>query len=144
MYNIFKGRLTGIRMLLMIAALGLILLGIATIYAVGNPAEPSEITSADATASIWKKQVVFAIFSCLAFAVVNMVHYRLLGSLSYWIYAMVSVQSVCGRAAFCSSQAGSPPMDNTASQLAKDTTLGVVQAGLYSSACLVSTIPKQL
>ncbi|MHC5073553.1 MAG: FtsW/RodA/SpoVE family cell cycle protein [Planctomycetota bacterium] len=91
MYNIFKGRLTGIRMLMMIAALGLILLGIATIYAVGNPAEPSEITSAGAIASIWKKQVVFAIFSCLAFAVVNMVHYRLLGSLSYWIYAMILV-----------------------------------------------------
>jgi len=91
MYNIFKGRLTGIRLLLLAAVLGLILLGIATIYAVGNPEEPGKGYASAVGPSLWKKQALFAVFSCLAFAAVNMLHYRKLGALSYWLYGIVIV-----------------------------------------------------
>jgi cell division protein FtsW (lipid II flippase) len=91
MYNILKGRLTGIRVLLLAGTLGLILLGIATIYAVGNPAESSESALASGNSSLWKKQAVFAGLSVLAFIGVNLFHYRSLGSISYWIYAFVLV-----------------------------------------------------
>ncbi|MHC4266266.1 MAG: FtsW/RodA/SpoVE family cell cycle protein [Planctomycetota bacterium] len=91
MYNILKGRLTGIRLLLLAGTLALILFGIATIYAVGNPAESSESALASGSSSLWKKQVVFAGFSCLAFIAVNMVDYRRLGAASYWLYGIVLV-----------------------------------------------------
>ncbi|MHC4724820.1 MAG: FtsW/RodA/SpoVE family cell cycle protein [Planctomycetota bacterium] len=91
MYNILKGRLTGIRLLLLAGTLGLILLGIATIYAVGNPAESSESALASGNSTLWKKQAVFAALSVLAFIGVNLFHYRSLGSISYWIYAFVLV-----------------------------------------------------
>ncbi|MHC4187435.1 MAG: FtsW/RodA/SpoVE family cell cycle protein [Planctomycetota bacterium] len=91
MYSILKGRLTGIRILLLAATLGLILLGIATIYAVGNPAESSESALASSNSTFWKKQAVFAVLSVFAFIAVNLVHYRSLGSVSYWIYAFVLV-----------------------------------------------------
>jgi cell division protein FtsW (lipid II flippase) len=91
MYQILKGRLTGIRTLLLAATLGLVLLGIATIYAVGNPADTSESSTANAVSSLWKKQALFAGLSILAFIVVNMVHYRSLGAASYWIFAIILV-----------------------------------------------------
>jgi cell division protein FtsW (lipid II flippase) len=91
MYNILKGRLTGIRVLLLAGTLGLILLGIATIYAVGNPAESSESALASSNSTLWKKQAVFAVLSVFAFIAVNLVHYRRLGSASYWIYSFVLV-----------------------------------------------------
>ncbi|MHC4152098.1 MAG: hypothetical protein ACYSSP_08360, partial [Planctomycetota bacterium] len=78
-------------MLLLAGTLGLILLGIATIYAVGNPAESSESALASGNSSLWKKQAVFAGLSVLAFIGVNLFHYRSLGSISYWIYAFVLV-----------------------------------------------------
>jgi len=91
MITIFKGRLIGIRILLLAAVLGLILLGIATIYAVGNPQDPSGHLRPAVGSSLWKKQAVFAAFSCLAFIAVNLVHYRRLGAAAYWLYGVVII-----------------------------------------------------
>jgi len=89
MYNIFKGRLITLRLCLLAAALVLVAMGIATIYAVGNPAEPSAANQPDDVAHLWKKQLIFAAIGFLGFIAVNLVNYRRLGVLSFPIYALV-------------------------------------------------------
>jgi len=89
MYNFFKGRLIIVRLCLLAAALVLVAVGIATIYAVGNPAEPSSANQPTDLANLWKKQLIFAVISFMGFIAVNLVNYRRLGMVSYWIYAFV-------------------------------------------------------
>jgi rod shape determining protein RodA len=90
MFNLLlKGRLRIVRLFLMAATLVLIAIGIATIYAVGHPAEPSPAGQTADLANFWKKQVIFAVIALVAFIAVNLVNYRRLGAVSYWIYAFV-------------------------------------------------------
>ena len=71
------------------AALILIAIGIATIYSVGHPAEPSSATQTDKLGGLWKKQIMFAVVAIVGFIVVNLVNYRRFGAASHWIYAFV-------------------------------------------------------
>ena len=89
---ILKGRLQFVRLCLLATALVLIAIGIATIYAVGNPAEPGAIIQTvkkDELANFWKKQLIFAAISVLGFVAANIVNYRKLGAVSFSIYGVV-------------------------------------------------------
>jgi cell division protein FtsW (lipid II flippase) len=87
MYNFLKGRLISVRLCLLLAALALVALGIVTIYSVGNPAEPSPAVKMGDVADLWKKQLIFAGIGFMGLVAANLVNYRRLGSVSYWIYA---------------------------------------------------------
>jgi len=89
MFNFLKGRLIIVRLCLLMAALILIAIGIATIYSVGHPAEPSSATQTDKLGGLWKKQIMFAVVAIVGFIVVNAVNYRHFGAASHWIYAFV-------------------------------------------------------
>lgn len=93
-----------VRMTLLVAALTLVTIGIATIYSVGSPAssaatlakaeQPSPVDQTDDTGdleNLWKKQVVFAAIGMAGFIAANLVNYRRLGAISGWIYAFVLV-----------------------------------------------------
>jgi cell division protein FtsW (lipid II flippase) len=91
MFNFLKGRLIFVRLCLLAATLALVAVGIATIYSVGNPAEPgppSQTGDLD-LANCWEKQLVFAGIAMVGFIVINLVNYRRFGPLSYWMYAFV-------------------------------------------------------
>ena len=105
MLGLLKGRLIPVRVVLLTATLSLALIGIATIYAVGHPAQAdladqSAQQPADKSAqqpadesgelsSLWKKQVAFAGLGLGALILVNLVNCRRLGEAGYWIYAAV-------------------------------------------------------
>jgi rod shape determining protein RodA len=91
MQNFLKGRLLFVRICLLLSAFALVLIGILTIYAVGNPLHVSLGSGAAVTdyAGFWKKQLVFAMLGCGCFVAVNLVHYRRLGQASVLIYAVV-------------------------------------------------------
>jgi cell division protein FtsW (lipid II flippase) len=89
MYNLFKGRLIIVRVTLMAAALALIAIGIITVYSVGHPAENTPAQQTEDLGGFWAKQVKFAVVAALAFIVLNLINYRKLGTVSYWIYASV-------------------------------------------------------
>lgn len=84
MLSIFQGRLIIVRITLLVAMLMLISIGIACIYASGNPADPD---SPIPPTSQWKKQVVFACAGLFAFFLLNLIDYRWMGPISYWMYA---------------------------------------------------------
>ncbi len=69
--------------------MALIAIGIATIYSVGHPAEPSPANQTNDLAQFWKKQIVFTAVGVIAFIAANLLNYRRFGALSYWIYAVV-------------------------------------------------------
>ena len=89
MYNFLTGRLIFVRIILLLAVLALIAIGIAAIYAVGNPADTSSTANNDEIANSWKKQLVFAGIGLVGFILANLVNYRWFGAASYWIYAFV-------------------------------------------------------
>ena len=92
MYKLFlKGHLRVVRLFLVAATLALIAIGIATIYAVGHPADPSPASQTEDLTNYWKKQVVFAVIGIVAFIAVNAVNYRRLGAISYWAFALILV-----------------------------------------------------
>lgn len=78
-----------LRLCLFAAAFILIAVGITTVYSVGSPAESSPATETDELAGLWKRQLVFACIGLVGFTAVNLVNYRRLGAISYWIYAFV-------------------------------------------------------
>jgi len=86
MLKIFTGRLIFVRLIMLTAMAGLIVIGVTAIYASGNPQSPAE---PGAFAASWKKQAVFALIGLVAFALLNLVDYRRLGPVSYWIYGGV-------------------------------------------------------
>ena len=92
MLGLLKGRLVPVRVILLMAMLSLVLIGIATIYAVGHPAHPEvEITDSPDQpapqsteqsgdlAGLWKKQIAFAGLGLGALILVNLVNCRRLG-----------------------------------------------------------------
>lgn len=85
------GRLATVRMIMLAAMLGLIAIGIAAIYASGNPQQASDQNWPGYFAGTWKKQIVFAFLGMIALVVTNLIDYRWLGPVSYWIYAAVLV-----------------------------------------------------
>jgi len=89
MYNFLKGRLVVVRLCLLVSALALVAIGIAAIYSVGHPAEPSPASQTVGLANLWKKQLVFAAIGVLVFIAANLVNYRRFGAVSYWIYGFV-------------------------------------------------------
>ena len=91
MYNILKGRLLFVRLCLLASALLLMGIGIATIYSVGHPAEHSPDSQIEDLSNKWEKQVVYALVGLVGFIIVNLINYRRLGSISYWLFAGVIV-----------------------------------------------------
>lgn len=93
MLNLFKGRLLLVRICLIASALALLSIGVAAIYAVGHPSEPSPGPAGDTETlkGYFAKQIQFAIIGLLGFVLVNLVSYRRWGELSAWIYAGVIV-----------------------------------------------------
>ena len=89
MFNFLKGRLIIVRLCLLMAALILVAIGIATIYSVGHPAEPSLATQTGNLSGLWTKQIMFAVVAIVGFIAINTINYRQLGSISYWIYALI-------------------------------------------------------
>ncbi|MGB2806190.1 MAG: FtsW/RodA/SpoVE family cell cycle protein [Sedimentisphaerales bacterium] len=87
MYNFLKGHLKVVRLCLVAATLALIAIGIASIYSVGHPAEPSPASQAGDLSIFWKKQAVFAVIGIATFIIVNSVNYRRFGAISYWFFA---------------------------------------------------------
>jgi rod shape determining protein RodA len=73
----------------MAAVLILVGIGIATIYSVGHPAEPSPATETSNLGNLWKKQVQFAAVAIVGFVLMNTVNYRRFGSISYWMYGVI-------------------------------------------------------
>ena len=91
MYNFLKGRLIIVRLCLMATVLILVGIGIATIYSVGHPAEPSLASETGNLGDLWKTQVKYTVVAIFGFIAVNLVNYRRLGSISYWFFAGVLV-----------------------------------------------------
>jgi len=94
MRNFLKGRLLLVRICLLTTVLILVLIGILTIYFVGNPLETSPANSMTDLAGVWrkgvvglwKKQVLFALAGVGGFVGANLVNYRRLGAVSYGLY----------------------------------------------------------
>lgn len=86
MFSFLKGRLLPVRVCLLACTLLLIAVGIATIYAIGHPAETSPASRAYRWAGYWQKQLVFAALGMAGFIVANRINYRRLGEVSHWIY----------------------------------------------------------
>ncbi|OHB78028.1 MAG: hypothetical protein A2Z25_05040 [Planctomycetes bacterium RBG_16_55_9] len=78
-----------VRVTLLAAAGVLILIGIVTIYSVGNPAEPSPAGPGEDLSTYWKKQILFAVVGVGGFIAVNAINYRRFGQASYWVFAGV-------------------------------------------------------
>jgi cell division protein FtsW (lipid II flippase) len=91
MRNFLKGRLLFVRICLLTTAVLLVLIGIVTIYVIGNPADPSPTSDMTRLAGLWKKQVFFSLVGTAAFVGANLVNYRRLGAVSHWLYAAVLV-----------------------------------------------------
>ena len=91
MHNFLKGRLKIVRLCLLVTVLCLVGIGIATVYSVGHPAEPSPASQAGNLANLWKKQCVFLLIGIAVFIAVNSVNYRRFGAVSYWIFGCVLV-----------------------------------------------------
>ncbi len=94
MRNFLKGRLLPVRVCLLVCTFLLVATGVATLYAVGHPAETSVGMDAKDLAELagyWKKQLMFAIIGLGGFVAANLVNYRKLGEASYAMYAVVLV-----------------------------------------------------
>lgn len=91
MSNPLKGRLLTARLILLAASAALIAIGIAAIYAVGSPAAPSPAGNTEYLKGLWEKQLLFAAAGLAGFWAINMVNYRKLGEISYWMYGATLV-----------------------------------------------------
>ncbi len=91
MHNFLKGRLLPVRICLLASMIALVAIGIATIYVVGHPEEPSPTSDAAELAGYWKKQLVFAVVGLGGLVAANLVNYRRLGAVSHWIYGVTVV-----------------------------------------------------
>ncbi|MHC4122089.1 MAG: FtsW/RodA/SpoVE family cell cycle protein [Planctomycetota bacterium] len=78
-----------VRLILLTAVLGLIAVGIITIYAVGHPSQLSQTDANNSLGNYWQKQLVFVAVGLAGFVAVNMINYRRLGMISFWLYGFV-------------------------------------------------------
>ena len=83
------GRLIFIRLLMLVAMAALICIGVAMIYASGNPAE--DAVDAATAPRAWQKQIVYALCGLAILIAMNLVDYRWLGVTSYWTYSAILV-----------------------------------------------------
>lgn len=74
----------------MVCTLALIGIGIATIYAIGHPYD-TDPAKPYPHAGDYKKQIVFALAGIAAFWLVNLVHYRWWGRMSYGFFAVILI-----------------------------------------------------
>jgi len=91
MLHLLTGRLVAVRVCLLVCAAALVVIGIATIYAIGHPAEPGRIVNSGDVPGLYQRQVLFALLGIGAFVAVNSVSYRLFGQLSGWLFGVVLV-----------------------------------------------------
>ncbi|MBN2456442.1 MAG: rod shape-determining protein RodA [Sedimentisphaerales bacterium] len=89
MYEFLKGRLLGVRVVLLLAGLALIAVGVITIYSVGHPAQSSSAGKTIGLEHLWKKQLIFAAIALLGFVGANLINYRRLGAVSFWLYGLI-------------------------------------------------------
>jgi cell division protein FtsW (lipid II flippase) len=89
MSNFLKGRLVLVRVTLLAATLGLVVVGILAIYSASHPAELNPEDQPGDLGGFWKKQAFFAVIAMAGFVAANLVNYRRLGAVSYWIYGLV-------------------------------------------------------
>lgn len=81
-----------VRLTLLAAVLTLVVIGIATIYSIGNPALPQtgdlgdSIRRSTSEGGLWKKQAIFAVIGMLGFIAANLINYRRLGAVSSGLY----------------------------------------------------------
>jgi cell division protein FtsW (lipid II flippase) len=74
----------------MLAAMFLLIAaGVMTLFAAGNPLESSPETSLAVSSTAWRRQLIYSAAGLLGMIMINLVNYRWLGSLSYWIYALI-------------------------------------------------------
>ena len=78
-FKIFQGRILLVRLIMIFAMAALLAIGIICIY------------SAAPQSGYWKKQIFFASLGVLAFIIANLVHYKDLGPISYWLYGILLV-----------------------------------------------------
>ncbi|MHC4120864.1 MAG: FtsW/RodA/SpoVE family cell cycle protein, partial [Planctomycetota bacterium] len=78
-----------VRLCLLGATLLLIGIGITTIYSVGHPAEQSPAGQTEDLSVFLKRQIYFTVLGLFVFVIVNLINYRWLGALSYWLLAAV-------------------------------------------------------
>ncbi len=71
------------------AMLALIAIGIAAIYAAGNPDPAQAAGEPSVSPRAWQKQLIFAAAGLAALCAVNILPYRLLGPASYWLYPAI-------------------------------------------------------
>jgi rod shape determining protein RodA len=83
MFTFLAGRLILIRVVMVVAMMCLIGIGIAAIYASDNPAGSESAGGLQD----WQKQVLFIAAGFVAITAVNIASYRVLGGMSYWLYA---------------------------------------------------------
>jgi cell division protein FtsW (lipid II flippase) len=91
MFGFLKGRLVFVRLCMIAASIALVGFGVLTLYAIGHPADPSPTASTAGLTGYWKKQLVFACVAAVGFLLANLIHYRRLGSLSYWMFGLILV-----------------------------------------------------
>jgi len=89
MFKFLTGRLLIVRIILLLAALALVGIGIAAIYAVGNPDQGGAAGDSDELAGHWQKQIQYAIVAVIGFLAVNFINYRRFGAVSYAMYAVI-------------------------------------------------------
>lgn len=74
---------------MLIAAGCLIGVGLATVYAIGHPAQADPQMLSGELARLYQRQLTFVIIGLLAFIGVNAVSYRTVGRSSIWIFSIV-------------------------------------------------------
>lgn len=89
MFFFLTGRLVATRTCLLLCVAALVAIGIATLYAIDHPAEPSLSGQVEEASGLYQRQAVFAALGLGAFLAVNAVPYRVFGQFSGWIFASV-------------------------------------------------------
>lgn len=91
MFHLLTGRLLAVRIWLLLCASALILTGLATLYAIGHPADTSGAVKLDKVSGLFQRQVWFVLVGLGGFVAVNWVNYRDIGQISGWLLAAVMV-----------------------------------------------------
>jgi rod shape determining protein RodA len=85
--HMVKGRLTAVRLVMLAATVALITMGIMSIYATEHPAELTQKSNPARLYQSWQRQILFVFVGLVAVIIINSIHYRRLGRVSYWLYA---------------------------------------------------------